>query len=323
MKLGIIGSGKIVKDFLTCANAITGLELGAIATTKRSAQVGRELAAKYGIKATFSDYRQMLMEASVDTVYVATPSSMHYQMSKDALAAGKNVICEKPFVLTAAEASELKQIADARGVMIVEAITNIYLPNFKALKADVQKLGPVHNAIFNYTQYSSRYDAFLRGEIAPAFDPKLGGGALLDLNVYNVHLAVALFGEPESLVYYPNLQKGVDTSGSLHLTYPDKQADLIAAKDADAGFRNQSIISGEKGAVAFTGSSGELAGYQFIPRGQTPVAKNLNLAPHRMIPEFTEFVRMEAERDFKASDQAFAHSLAVLRILEAARKFCL
>lgn len=94
MQLGIIGSGKIVRDFLT-ALPLPGLKLAAIATTKRSAATCQELADQYGISRVYDDYLEMLKDDQVDTVYVATPSSMHYQMCLDSLAAGKNVICEK------------------------------------------------------------------------------------------------------------------------------------------------------------------------------------------------------------------------------------
>ncbi|ADY84367.1 hypothetical protein [Lactobacillus delbrueckii] len=97
------------------------------------------------------------------------------------------------------------------------------------MASDLQLLGPVHVVSLNYTQYSSRYDRFLAGDISPAFNPRLGGGALLDLNVYNIHLAVSLFGAPLDVHYFPNLQKGVDTSGVLVLAYDDKQASLTAA----------------------------------------------------------------------------------------------
>lgn len=98
----------------------------------------------------------------------------------------------------------------------------------------------------NYTQYSSRYDAFLEGKIAPVFDPNKDGGALMDLNIYNIHLLAALFGLPDKVQYYANMQKGVDTSGILHLSYPDKQASLTASKDSYVTPR--SFIEGEKAA---------------------------------------------------------------------------
>ncbi|WP_244660719.1 Gfo/Idh/MocA family protein, partial [Lactobacillus nasalidis] len=299
---------------------LPGLSLAAIATTKRSAATGQSLAAEYGIQRAYDDYLDMLKDDNVDTVYVATPSSMHFQMCLDSLEAGKNVICEKPFVFTAKEALELKQLADRKGCLITEAITSRYLPAFRALKEDLALLGPIHVASLNYTQYSSRYDRFLEGDIAPAFNPRLGGGALLDLNVYNVHLAISLFGAPLDVHYFPNMQKGVDTSGVLELSYDDKQASLVAAKDSEAFFHNQSLLAGEKGAISFTGSPGDLRRYRLeTAAGQTDRTFDPDL--HRMVPEFKEFIRMFDGRDQAAADRAFAHSLQVITVLEAGRRF--
>lgn len=140
MKLGIIGSGKIVHDFLTTADKIENLELAAISTTKRSQAIARDLAKQYGIKEVFADNNLLFHDPNVDTVYVAVPNSLHYEVVKQAIENGKNVICEKPYVSTVAEAKELKKIADKHHVIIVEAITNIHLGNFQAIKKHLKKL---------------------------------------------------------------------------------------------------------------------------------------------------------------------------------------
>ena len=163
MKLGIIGSGKIVHDFLTTAAKIENLELAAISTTKRSRYIAEDLAKQYGIKEVFADNNQLCNDDNVDTVYVAVPNFLHYDVVKTALLAGKNVICEKPYVETVAQAQELKKIADDHNVIIVEAITNIHLPNYKEIKRKLTKIAPIHIISLNYTQYSSRYDDFLQG----------------------------------------------------------------------------------------------------------------------------------------------------------------
>ena len=112
MKLGIIGSGKIVHDFLSIADQIPDLELAALSTTKRSHQIGLELQEKYNISKLYDNNTDLFNDANVDTVYVAVPNSLHFSIAKAALEAGKNVICEKPFVATTDEARELKEIAD-------------------------------------------------------------------------------------------------------------------------------------------------------------------------------------------------------------------
>lgn len=318
MKLGIIGSGKIVKDFLTATNKIHNLELAGISTTKRSAKIGQELAQKYGIQKTYTDNQALFADQEIDTVYIAVPNSLHYELAKMALINHKNVICEKPFVDTVAQACELKQLADQQHKIIVEAITNIHLPNYQHLKADLAKIGPIHIVSLNYTQYSSRYDSFLQGEIAPVFDPQKDGGALMDLNIYNIHLAVGLFGMPEVIKYYPNTQKGIDTSGILHLSYADKQATLIASKDSYTSAR--SFIEGEKGSIYFDGSTGALTQYTIQIRNAAAVTQNFNIYQHRMINEFDDFISLITAQDFTLANKLFTHSLNVMQVLTAAKK---
>ena len=71
--------------------------------------------------------------------------------------------------------------------MIFEAMNLHYIPAFLSLKEDLKKLGDIKIVSFNYSQYSSRYNAFKEGTILPAFDFHKAGGALMDLNVYNIH----------------------------------------------------------------------------------------------------------------------------------------
>ena len=169
MKLGIIGSGKIVHDFLSIADQIPDLELAALSTTKRSHQIGLELQEKYNISKLYDNNTDLFNDANA------------------ALAILK---CKLFGTATTDEARELKEIADKNQVIIVEAITNIYLENFKFIEDNLAKIAPIHVVNLNYTQYSSRYDAFLEGDIQPAFDPKKDGGALMDLGIYNLHIII-------------------------------------------------------------------------------------------------------------------------------------
>lgn len=318
MKLGIIGSGKIVHDFLTTANKIKNLELAAISTTKRSEHIAHDLAKQYGIKKVFSDNNQLYHDSNVDTVYVAVPNFLHYDVVKAAIEAGKNVICEKPYVDTVAQAEELKKIADQNGVIIFEAITNIHLENFRAIKQKIAEIAPIHIVSLNYTQYSTRYDNFLQGEIAPVFDPAKGGGTLTDLNIYNIHLAVGLFGKPDAVQYYPVMQKGVDTSGILNLTYSDKQATLIAAKDCYTTPR--SFIEGEKGTIYFDGSTGVLNDFTVEFRQGDTTKYQFNQYEHRMASEFVDFGNIIDNHDVKTANDLYNHSVNVMDVLVKAQE---
>ena len=95
MKLGIIGSGMIVKEFLTIAHYINDLELDAIYGRVNKKEKLNEVKNTYGINRVYHDYNELL-NSDIDTVYIALPNNLHFEFAKQALEANKNVIIEKP-----------------------------------------------------------------------------------------------------------------------------------------------------------------------------------------------------------------------------------
>ena len=254
----------------------------------------------------------------VDTIYVGTPNHTHYDYAKKALLASKHVICEKPFTLHLEEFEELAKLAQEKELLLMEAITNQYLANFTAIKEALSDIGDIKIVNINYSQYSSRYDAFKRGEIAPAFNPEMGGGALRDLNIYNIHLLVGLFGKPNRVEYLPNVERGVDTSGILVLDYGHFKAVAIGAKDCSAEIR--STIQGDKGAITIFGATNTLPEIGVTLNGQKERVVNLNSLQHRMHDEFVAFEKMVATKDFDSVAKQLEHSRQVMEVLDQASK---
>ncbi|WP_302192651.1 Gfo/Idh/MocA family protein [uncultured Streptococcus sp.] len=316
MKLAILGTGKIVEEVLPVLKEINGIELSAILSTPRSIEKAEKLAELYAISQASSDYDSILANPDVDTVYVALPNHLHYDYAKKSLLAGKHVICEKPFTLTLAEFEDLAKIAEQKNRILLEAITNQYLGNFASIKANLAKLGDIKIVECNYSQYSSRYDAFKRGEIAPAFDPAKGGGALRDLNIYNIHLVVGLFGKPERVQYLANMERGVDTSGILIMDYGNFKAACIGAKDCSADIK--STIQGNKGSIAVLGPTNSMPELSLSLNGQSLTMINENSLNHRMHDEFVAFQAIIEHEDMTATKLALDHSHLVMEVLDQA-----
>lgn len=316
MKLAILGTGKIVEEVLPVLKEINGIELSAILSTPRSIEKAEKLAELYAISQASSDYDSILANPDVDTVYVALPNHLHYDYARKALLAGKHVICEKPFTLTLAEFEDLAKIAEQKNRILLEAITNQYLGNFASIKANLAKLGDIKIVECNYSQYSSRYDAFKRGEIAPAFDPAKGGGALRDLNIYNIHLVVGLFGKPERVQYLANMERGVDTSGILIMDYGNFKAACIGAKDCSADIK--STIQGNKGSIAVLGPTNSMPELSLSLNGQSMTMINENSLNHRMHDEFVAFQAIIEHEDMTATKLALDHSHLVMEVLDQA-----
>ncbi|SFQ38633.1 Predicted dehydrogenase [Desemzia incerta] len=314
MKLAIIGSGMIVNDFLTMVHAIPGIQLEAIVGTARSVDKMELLKKDYGIGQVSTDYEDCLNDQNIDTVYIALPNHLHFSFAKQALLNKKNVICEKPFTLNVSEMKELRELASANNVMLLEAITNQYLTNYKKIKEAVKTIGDIKLIECNYSQYSSRYDAFKKGDILPAFNPKMGGGALMDINIYNIHFVTGLFGEPQEINYSANVENSIDTSGILSLDYKDKKVVCIGAKDSTAPVRT--IIQGNNGAIVIEGPTSTIDRFTVIDHQNKSQIVDFKVHTHRMYEEFVEFERIIRESDFETMTKQLDHSELVMSIVD-------
>ena len=315
MKLGIIGSGMVVKDFLSFAHELPEIKLEAIAA--RNIEKLKELQNKYNIKNIYTDIDLCLENKEIDTIYVAVPNYLHYTVAKKALEAGKNVICEKPFTLKYDEAAELFEIAEGKGLILIEAITNQYQKNYLDIQDNIDNIGEIRLVECNFSQLSSRYEAFKNGIIAPVFDKSKGGGVLGDLNIYNIHFVVGLFGRSKKVHYLPNIVNEVDTSGILLLEYNNFKVVCIAAKDT---FNNSYVnIQGDQGIIKVIGPTNEVPNYSIQTKDKL-IEKNNNIHSHRMFAEFKKFVEVINNKDFEFMDYQKEQTLNVVYIYEEAKK---
>ena len=318
MKLGIIGSGNIVVDCLDALRDVEGIELVGIYVREKSIDKGKELSEKYGISKIYTEYEKILNDKDIDTVYIGIVNNLHFEYTKKALEYGKNVVCEKPFTSTTAELKILIELAKSKNLFLFEAITMLYSPNFKYIKENLRLVGDVKLIQCNYSQYSSRYNKYLEGVVLPAFDKNMSGGALYDINIYNVHFVIGLFGKPKSVKYTANLGfNGIDTSGILVLSYDGFSAVCCGAKDSESP--NHATVQGVKGYIKLTSPAGVAKSVEY------KVSKDIEMCngdsnENRMINEFVAFERMLRENSFEECYENLNHSLIVMEILTDARK---
>lgn len=322
MKVATIGSGMIVDRMMEAISKTEGIEV--VAVYSRTQERADEFAKKHGISKTYTDLDVMLQDPQIDTVYVASPNSLHYEQTKKALLAGKHVINEKPFVPTVAMCKELFDIAKEKHVFLFEAITTIHVPNYKIVKEHLADVGEIKFVQCNFSQYSSRYQKYKDHEQTNAFDPNFAGGALMDINVYCLHFVTGLFGLPESMTYTANIgYNDIDTSGIAILKYPGFIATCIGAKDSSSD--NHVYIQGDKGTLVVSGSScGVCKNVSFIPPkkdmiGKVDVDTSQNIGIDQemhMIYECEKFVSIVEQRDFESYEILRQHTLDVVSLLE-------
>lgn len=316
MKLGIVGSGKIVQEFLPWLASSPAFEVAALCSTQRSADKAAALCAQYGVPLHVTDYSQLL--AAVDVVYIALPNLLHTAYVKAALEAGRHVIVEKPLAPCAGEAAALSALAHRKGCFLFEAMTTQYLENYRKLRQLLPRVGQVKVVQCNFSQYSSRYDAFCAGQTPPVFDPQQAGGALMDLAVYNVSYIVGLFGEPQQVHYAANVEKGIDTSGILTMDYRSFKAVSIAAKDCAAPPRY--VIQGTRGYLLQKSTANFCGPVTLHLNDGREEHFSLNGKRPRCAAEFEIIAHAIAAGDQELCSGMLETSLAVSRVLTAARQ---
>lgn len=246
IRVATIGTSMITGWFAAAAQQVPGIELAC--AYSRDANRAARLAAEWGMSWSSSDLAEVLSSPKIDAIYIASPNSVHGGQAAAALAAGKHVLVEKPATPTADEFADLVALARRQGVVLLEAIRNVYDPGWRAARELLPRLGVIRRVSLRKCQRSSRYDQVLAGERVNIFDPELAGGALADIGVYCVQPLVDLFGEPQRvLAASVPVLTGADGAGAALAVYPGFVADVSYSKITVSS--TPSEIQGELGTL--------------------------------------------------------------------------
>ena len=213
---GILGAGNIAGALVEGIRATGEGEVAAIAS--RSHDRAASFAEKHGIAAAHGSYESLLSDPAIEAVYVATTNDLHHRNTLDAVAAGKAVLCEKPFALNARQAEEMVAAARDAGVFLMEAMWMRFIPAIEELLARVVNgdLGRLRAVLADFGFASGV------GSGHRLVEPALGGGALLDLGVYPISLAMLLLGHPTGVSARATMSPhGVDEQVAVTLEFAE------------------------------------------------------------------------------------------------------
>ena len=251
MTFATVGTSWICECFISAAK-----KQGWVLTAVYSRDPARAEAfgEKHGAPLRFSSLEEMAKSGAFETAYVASPNALHFEQSLLFLRHGKHVFCEKPMTTTLAQAQTLFAEADRRGLLIAEAIMSLHVPAMGALRDAVKRIGRISAVNLVFCQRSSRYPAFLAGALPNIFDPKLHAGCLMDIGVYAIYLAAALFGAPERVCSSASfLRGGADGAGAALFVYPTFTAALTWSKTGQSAAPSE--IVGDAGSVSIASVS--------------------------------------------------------------------
>lgn len=315
LSIGSVGTSAITRLMHQAIAAAPGVEARVVYS--RDEARGQAFARELGVPEHCAVYEAMLEREDIDVVYIASPNRFHLEQALQALMHKKHVILEKPAAVRRADAERLIQAAEENGVFLFEAISTLFMPNYLACRERLPRLGAVRRAEISYGQYSSKYDAYLRGENPNIFNPEMEAGALNDMGVYCVHTAVDLFGPPETVdfqaEYGPN---GIDLAGRLSLGYPGFTCEVSTAKcrDMDSGCR----VEGERGWFCSRGPLNEFPDAQVCLDGVREDIRLRQGVPNRLAFELARFRNAILEGDRAFFRRMARQSTVTAAILEAA-----
>ena len=211
--IGIIGSGKAANNF--CRNISVNKNFHLFSVFSRNIKHAEVFSKKFNATCYFDNLEDFLSQKNLDIIYIALPTSLHFQYAKKCLEAKKNTIVEKPLCSNIDEANILFAIAELYGVRLVEAIWTIYLPKIKNfmnfITHDVSNIKNVKSSI-------CLPNTDLDNEI---FTNKKAGGCLLDLGVYPLHL-MSYIDENFKEIKVHDIEKNqhdIETSIKFEITY--------------------------------------------------------------------------------------------------------
>lgn len=334
IRFATIGTSGICEQFVNALKDVPASEL--VGCYSRSLDKARDFSLAHGASLAFDDLSVLASSDEIDAVYISSPNALHAPQAIELLRAGKHVLVEKSFASNAREAGGVFAAADASGVVAMEAMRNLHVNTFERIRREVERIGKVRLANFSFSKVTSRVAKLRAGERINIFDPAMSAGALMDIGVYCVAPAIALFGEPEHVcavgvtAEVPSCDEGdpcrlIDLSGAIALGYPDMAVSLTFGKVSDDKIACQ--VQGEDATLVWDQVScpENLRVYDHEDKGmlfrlETGEGRRIDVAPPErdMTCEIQAFVDgVRGKRDLSCFREI---TLGTLRVMDEARR---
>jgi xylose dehydrogenase (NAD/NADP) len=242
MRLGLLSTANINNQILAGAAATDRIEVVAVASRNRAK--ADAYAAEHGIPRAHGSYEALLEDPVADAIYISLPNGMHHEWTMRALAAGKHVLCEKPYTRRPEEAEEAFDAADATGLVLMEAFMYRHHPQTKTVARLVRE-----GAVGRLLAIKATFSFALTDLTNVRAMPDLDGGALMDVGCYCVSGSRLVAGEPVSVLAEQVVGKtGVDMALYGTLRFP---GDVVAQLEA-------SFLAPQRQALEIVGDQGVL-----------------------------------------------------------------
>lgn len=317
LRWGILAPGTIADAWTTTVHRNTDQRV--VAVGSRTRERAEAFAAKHSIPRAFGSYEELVADPEVDIVYIAAPHSEHRNLAFLAIAAGKHVLVEKPIGLTAQDALDIAEAAQGAGVFAMEAMWSRFLPQMFVLERLLADgaLGDVLTVTADFG-FRADYDPASR-----AFNPALGGGALLDVGIYPIWFAHFVLDTPRTITATGSLaETGVDAQAAVILDY-DTPAQSVLTTSLLVDTPWQAVVNGTLARVDFPRQFMGPSGFTVTSRGKV-VAEYADPNGFRwrdgLCYQATAVAQYLADGLTEAPPHPFADTVAVLEVIDEARR---
>jgi predicted dehydrogenase len=246
IRWGILGCGRIARKFASDLQFVTNGEL--VAVGAREQTTADAFAKDFPAKHVHGSYEDLVNNPEVDVIYIATPHAMHHEHALLCLKHKKAVLCEKAFAITYREAKEMIDFATEQNTFIMEAFWTRFLPNYQKAKQLIAE-GKVGTIKYLYAEFGFKPTPPFPPRL---YDPLLGGGALLDIGVYPIFVALDILGKPDVIdAAMTPAATGVDEQCIIRFQYKDGAIANLFCTFA-ANLASGGDIAGDQGRIRFT-----------------------------------------------------------------------
>lgn len=211
---GILGPGKIARKFADDLRLVSDARL--LAVGSRSMRSAQNFAQEYNVERIYDSYTELVKDDDIDVIYIATPHTFHHEQTLLCLNHGKHVLCEKPIAVNSLQLQEMIHLAQSKNLFLMEALWTDFLPSITKVKQLVKE------GLLGDVKYITADFGFLAPKDLSSriYDPYLAGGALLDVGIYPVYLAIALLGEPAMISSHAHMTgTGVDGTTAIMMSW--------------------------------------------------------------------------------------------------------
>jgi predicted dehydrogenase len=260
LRWGILGTGRIARTFASDLQYIDDAQIAAVGS--RSRDSSEAFGDEFDVPHRHDSYEKLVMDDTVDVIYVATPHPMHFDNAMLALDHGKPALVEKAFTMTSKEARDLVASARMKGLFLMEAMWTRFLPHVVAIR-EIVASGLLGDIVVVEADHGKWFE---EDPTSRLFAPDLGGSALLDLGVYPVSFASMLLGPPERLTALVDPAfSGVDGQASMLFGYSSGAHAVLTCTSA-ARTATRACVSGTQARIEIDGDFYAPTSFRLITR---------------------------------------------------------